>query len=253
MTNATRPAIRAQAERHRLLGDETRLMIVDALAEGPRTVAELARLAGVHANTVRSHLARLEGAGVVDPPTSQPSRRGRPALRYRLREPLPMTAPEFRMLVGSLLGLVERAYSADANDAAEAEGHSVGLTLASRLQYATAEQVVDQVLRVLRHLSFSPELVSEADGYRFVLRSCPFGVGRGDRRGRIVCAFHLGLIRGVAEGVGSAGVKRVDLHPHVDAATCEAVIELDRPPASTGRSNRRRARLGGRSLPTPVG
>jgi len=226
VTTPGRPAIRAQAARHRLLGDETRLLIVDALTEGPRTIAELSRLAGVHQNTVRSHLARLEEAGVIDAPTTESPSRGRPALRYALIEPLPLSGPEFRMLIGSLLGLVERAYSDEAHAAAEAEGRKVGLTLARSMHYATAEQVAEQVLRVLRHLSFAPELVRQPGAYSFRLHSCPFGVGAGDRRGRIVCAFHLGLIRGVAEGVGPADVRAVELLPHVEPGTCEARIEL---------------------------
>lgn len=242
MTRATGPALRARAEQHRLLGDENRLLILDALADGPRTVHELARLAGVHPNTVRAHLGRLTEAGLVGATTSLPSARGRPSLRYALRDPQPLSGSEFRLLVASLSRLVARAYSGDASASAEAEGRAVGLTLASRRRYASTEQVVDQVLRVLRQLSFAPELLREHDRYRFVLRACPFGIQAGDRDGAIVCAFHLGLIRGVAEGVGPAGLGRIDLLPHVDAATCEARIEVGAP-----------ARAGGSARPIAAG
>ncbi len=229
MTHATGPALRARAEQHRLLGDETRLLILDALAEGPRTVHELARLADVHPNTVRAHLGRLTEAGLVGAATSLPSARGRPSLRYALRDPQPLSGSEFRMLVAALSRLVARAYAGGASAFAEAEGRTVGLSLARRRRYASPEQVVDQVLMVLRQLSFAPELVRDRgrDRYRFMLRACPFDIRAGDHDGAIVCAFHLGLIRGVAEGVGSAGIRRVDLLPHVDATTCEAWIEVD--------------------------
>ncbi|MGH7746058.1 MAG: helix-turn-helix domain-containing protein, partial [Candidatus Dormibacteria bacterium] len=39
------------AERHRLLGDPTRLAILDALRTGERTIPELVETTGMHRNT----------------------------------------------------------------------------------------------------------------------------------------------------------------------------------------------------------
>lgn len=55
-------------------------------ARGPASVVELADSTGVHANTVRAHATALERAGVLDRERSTPSGRGRPPLRFRLRE-----------------------------------------------------------------------------------------------------------------------------------------------------------------------
>ena len=70
-----------RAERHKLLGDARRLVIVEALEEGPRQIPELARLLGV------------------------PAGRG-PAKRYRLRQPLLGGDSGVRLLVGSFVSLL---------------------------------------------------------------------------------------------------------------------------------------------------
>ena len=47
------------------LGNCSRLMIVDALQEGPKNVAELVRLVGSEYATVSRHLAQLREAGII--------------------------------------------------------------------------------------------------------------------------------------------------------------------------------------------
>src|SRR5258708_8694530 len=87
-----------RAERHRLLSDVRRLAIVEALEEGPRQVPELADLLGVHPTTVRAHLERLLDAGVLEEEPGIPTGRGRPAKRYRLRQPLLRRGPQLPLL-----------------------------------------------------------------------------------------------------------------------------------------------------------
>jgi predicted ArsR family transcriptional regulator len=72
------------------VADPIRLRIVRHLAaRGPASVVELAQSAGVHANTVRSHAAALERAGVLDRQPATPVGRGRPVLLFRLSEETP--------------------------------------------------------------------------------------------------------------------------------------------------------------------
>jgi predicted ArsR family transcriptional regulator len=69
------------------VADPTRLRIMRHLtAHGSASIVELARSTGAHANTVRAHAAALERAGVLDREAAPPKGRGRPALRFRIRD-----------------------------------------------------------------------------------------------------------------------------------------------------------------------
>ena len=70
-----------------LVADPVRLRLLEHLDRtGPALLAELARAAGVHANTLRGHVAELEGAGVLSRDHVVTGARGRPAVRYRLAD-----------------------------------------------------------------------------------------------------------------------------------------------------------------------
>ncbi|HEX5465596.1 MAG TPA: helix-turn-helix domain-containing protein [Candidatus Limnocylindrales bacterium] len=219
--------MRRQADHYRLLADPTRLAIMEALGDGPREVAELAATTGVHRNTVRAHLTRLDEAGVLATESTLPAGRGRPALRYRLREPLPIDGHEFRVLVDALLRLLERAYRRDATQVGEREGYEVGRRLSSLARVPSRQLAIRRVMDVLRHLSFDPRLTSKGNVAEIQLRACPFGVREDDAQGAIVCAFHLGLIRGVAETSGLSPRPRVELHPHLLPNACLTRIAFE--------------------------
>jgi predicted ArsR family transcriptional regulator len=226
MKSPQRLDLETRAERYRLLADPTRLAIVEALVEGPREVGELARIAGVHRNTIRAHLARLDQAGLLTSETAPPAGRGRPALRYRLREPALLSGGEFRILVDGLVRVVQRCASAEAAHLAEAEGFEVGRRLGVRLRYPSARQAVDQVMGVLRQLAFSPELERGREAFRIRLRTCPFGISARDGRGTVVCSFHLGIIRGIVDVAAPPDVERVDLFPFASPSYCQAEIRF---------------------------
>lgn len=67
-----------RAARHAALGDTRRLQIVDYLATGDRTVAELADLVEMPGNLLAHHLDVLDGAGLIARRVSEGDRR----LRY---------------------------------------------------------------------------------------------------------------------------------------------------------------------------
>src|ERR671935_1541945 len=92
------------------LADPIRLRIVRRLARaGSASLPELAAAAGVHRNTVRPHLATLERAGMVVRGRSRPEGRGRPAVRYRLRDEWALPTADFRGLAALLAAALERA------------------------------------------------------------------------------------------------------------------------------------------------
>ena len=72
---------RAHAELCKVLTDPKRLMILDALRHGERSVGELAETIGVALPNASQHLAVMRNAGLVD------SRRVGTTIIYRLAEP----------------------------------------------------------------------------------------------------------------------------------------------------------------------
>jgi predicted ArsR family transcriptional regulator len=83
-------------------------------ARGSASIVELAQSAGVHANTVRSHAAALESAGVLVRDVAVPRARGRPTLRFRLRDETPPPGVDPHGLAALLATALGRARSARA-------------------------------------------------------------------------------------------------------------------------------------------
>lgn len=79
--HATDPSIRARARYFRVLGDPTRLRLLEALLEGEHTVSELIALVGAPQSRVSNHLACLKWCGLA---TAE--RRGREVV-YRVSDP----------------------------------------------------------------------------------------------------------------------------------------------------------------------
>ncbi|HET8570352.1 MAG TPA: helix-turn-helix domain-containing protein [Candidatus Limnocylindria bacterium] len=225
-TPSSSPHLARRAERHRLLGDPARLLIIDAITERPRLTSELTALTGLHRNTVRAHLARLIEAGLLTTERRPPTGPGRPAVRYRLRDRLGLPGAEQGLLIQSLLRLVDGAYRAGGAPPAEQEGYAVGRRLAASTAEPSVERVLSAVVGVLRDLAFAPELSSRNDVNEIALHSCPFAVSPDDPRGGIICAFHLGLIRGIVDTAGPPGKHLVRLLPHVAPDLCRAEIRL---------------------------
>lgn len=225
-----------RAQRYRLLADERRLAIVEALSEGPRQVPELARLLDVHPTTVRAHLDKLLEAGVLEEEPGLPAGRGRPSKRYRLRHPLLASDPEVRLFVGSLVSLLRRAFGDGAARAATEEGTRRGRELGHSFRHPSREQTVREVVELLDRLSFAPAPpVRRKDALAVDVRHCPFRVDPYDADGAVVCAFHEGLLRGLAE-VASGEEVGVRLLPFVAPGTCRVELVFRKPGASPAGS-----------------
>jgi predicted ArsR family transcriptional regulator len=226
-----------RAERHRLLGNPHRLAIVEALEEAPRQIPELARLLGIHPTTVRDHLAKLLEAGVLQEEPGVPAGRGRPSKRYRLRYPLVGKDTEVRLFIGSLISLLRTAYGERAVVAAEEEGARRGRELGRSFRHPSLEQAVRVVIETLERLSFAPTPPTHRDGGVAVdVRHCPFNVDPHDPDAALVCAFHEGLIRGVAE-VAAGEEVGVRLLPFVAPGLCRVEISPGRAQAPDPRKS----------------
>src|SRR3954469_18595082 len=83
------------------VADPVRLRIVRHLADGgSATLAELADVAGVHLNTIRTHVAALESAELLESTQKAATGPGRPAAEYRLVDGWGLSSTDFLELAG---------------------------------------------------------------------------------------------------------------------------------------------------------
>jgi predicted ArsR family transcriptional regulator len=220
------------ADRHAVLVDPTRRALLDALRESgvPLGVADLARAVGLHPNSVREQLRRLEAAGLVRVSRAEPSGRGRPGLRFVLA---PEPEDPYRVLAGVLADQV--ATLPDAQGAWEAAGERWGRGAASIALArsagadpsfatpATPSDRIDAVATLLADAGFAPEPVAPGDD-AINLRACPF-LPIDHHHLAVVCGIHLGFIRGALRELGSTR----------DATSIEPLVRPDLCVARLGR------------------
>ena len=78
---AGRPVTEAQAELFKALGHPVRVRVLELLAEGERSMGELAAESGIELSHLSQHVSLLRRAGIVD------SRRVRTTVLCTLRDP----------------------------------------------------------------------------------------------------------------------------------------------------------------------
>jgi predicted ArsR family transcriptional regulator len=135
-----------------------------------------------------------------------------------------------RMFVDSLIALIRKAYSGEAIAVSEEEGHNRGRALARPLRHPSLEQTAREVSDTLEHLSFAPTPTARRnEALAIDLEHCPFRVDPDDPDGPIVCAFHEGLLRGVAE-VASGDDVAVRVVPFSAPGLCRVELSAKRAP-----------------------
>jgi predicted ArsR family transcriptional regulator len=189
-----------------VLADPTRRRVWEAVrsASVPVGVAELAEVLGVHPNTVRLHLARLVGAGLVAEDRETGRHPGRPGYRYRAVGTDPATEAASYRRLAQLLARAVRA-KATARDAGRAAGSEEATALAGR-------DPVTAIVAALDSEGFAP-VVETARGDRVdvVLRACPFADAAAADPATI-CQLHLGLAEGAADAIGGLDVERLHVN-----------------------------------------
>jgi predicted ArsR family transcriptional regulator len=187
------------------VADPVRLRIVRHLADrGSATLAELADVAGVHLNTVRSHVAALERAGVLRSEQQAAAGPGRPAVQYRLADGWGLSSTDFLELAGLLAAALVRTAPEAAS--LHATGADWGRYLVGR---PGRRDIAAEVPRALERLGFH----AEVDGETVRVSGCPCAVVSPDHP-EIVCALAAGLVDGVLGASGSRlRVSEHDNHP----------------------------------------
>lgn len=216
---------------HRALGDASRARILAVLheVEAPLDARALAERVGLHANTVRSHLGVLAEVGLVSAKAEKRTRPGRPRIVY---EPViemadPAEAGEYRLLAQVLASCLAGS-EADPGARAEHAGRAWGRYLVRRpapLTRLSATEAVSRVVRLLDELGFQPNLEPDEDGYKVLMKRCPFGDVAAAYE-QVVCQVHLGLVKGALEEVG-VSVAADWLKPHLEPHLCVAHL-IDR-------------------------
>lgn len=183
-------------------------------ADEPMTASRLAKLLGVHVNTVRFHLDSLLAHGQIERAPIESRTPGRPPHAFRVVPGMDPAGPRrYRELAEILAADVESG--PDPRRRAIQVGAAWGRRVAER--ESLDDVSVQQLTAVLDELDFAPEPVSEGAA-TIRLRHCPF-LELSRHRTDIICPIHLGLMQGVLEQRASAiTVERLD--PFVEPDLC---------------------------------
>ena len=202
-----------------LIADPLRLRVVRYLEEhGRASLPELAKAAGVHANTLRPHVLEMEEAGLLEfERRVLPSRRGRPGIDYRLAKGFDSTQADF-LGVAELLAAALGRVGLDP-DRLRAVGEEWGRYLLGRPGSYDAE---DELPRVLGRLGFDASI----DGGRLQLARCPCSTVAPDRP-EMICTLVEGVIEGALAAAGSHRAARSFEHDPPERR-CSAKITAKR-------------------------
>ncbi len=220
------------ARAHRALSEEPRLRLFSLISEAdrPLDLPEMAEALGLHPNTIRSHLRRLEAAGLVVSETEVRTSRGRPRLLFKPgpgAKEVGQGARDYKLLATMLAGYA-RSGANDPASVAETTGKAWGGYLAAPDRPRPGDAVdagsaVDMIARMMERLGFEPELEREGTVAKVLLHNCPFR-DVAERYPEIVCSLHLGILRGALEEIAAA-VEATDLRPFVTPSLCVARLE----------------------------
>ena len=205
------------------MGDPTRFRIFRYIFEATRPVdvAELTGYMQFNHNAVRQHLDVLTSAGLVVEGQEQRRRPGRPRLLYE-------AAPGAAGLWGTP-GPYEQLATALAEamrttTSTEEVGRKVGLARAREIsRRGDVGDPVGVIEHEMARAGFKPARRDRPRGVELVLESCPFE-SAAVVNAKEVCELHLGLARGLAEGIGGVEVEDlVPKNPH--RAGCRLLVK----------------------------
>lgn len=216
-----------------LLSSQVRRRIVDFVREHPGSLAaaDLGGLLDLHVTTVRFHLDQLEQAGVLVAERERREKVGRPRKVYTVA---PDTVPVNESAYVVLVEVLSEALSGDAAERAQASVRA-GESWARRhvSEFGTdpagersAPLPIRELVDVLARWGYRRETVTveqpEPGCHRMSLLHCPMKEAA-IAHPEVVCAAHLGLIRGTLERLGVPD-PQVKLTPFLSDELCVAVL-----------------------------
>lgn len=206
---------------HRLSPSRSALLVTLRDQPEPVTLAALVKMTALHENTVREHLDGLIRIGMVHRARAESVSRGRPAWLYMATETGSFDS-EYAGLASALARAIVRSSDRPAQ-AAELAGEEWGRQLARDrgAVFSTPVQARDRVVAVLDDLGFACE-TDEASPAEVRLTRCPL-LEAAYRHTDVVCAVHLGIVRGVLQenGADPAGTQ---LFPFSEPRACGLLV-----------------------------
>lgn len=174
-----------------------RELVLHALrdAREPMRIADLTQQLGLHANTVRFHLAALVARGQVEQVVAQPQSPGRPPQLFRIPSRMDPTGPRQYRLLAEVLVDALAASPAPEEQAADA-GRAWGRRQAQGTPANSDAGSLSRLITLLDEVGFAPEL--RAQQSQIALRHCPF-LELTERRTDVICAIHLGFMQGAMD------------------------------------------------------
>lgn len=216
----------------RALGDPTRHEIFTYVvsAPDPVDVAELTEHLQLNHNAIRQHLAKLVDADLVVESKRPPTGPGRPKLVYAIAPATEsrwgVTGPYERLSV--LLTEIIRT-----GDTPVEVGRREGRRQWSGSGGPGREQTLSEVCDVMAREGFEPEIRRRGARVDVVLHNCPFqSTALADPD--TVCALHLGIAEGLAEGAETVVVDDL-VAKDPRRANCRLKLHIEPPlPPTTG-------------------
>jgi predicted ArsR family transcriptional regulator len=187
---------------------------------------ELAAAVGLHISTVRFHLDQLLAAGQITAASRARSTPGRPRTVYAaVVQPLGLGQDGYQGLAALLA-----AHLAGSPRARRRRAETAGAAWAQTLLPApsrppAAAEATQQVTALLTRMNFQPEFDESDEEVREIrLRGCPYREVARDQPD-VVCAVHLGMLRGAFHQLGQSG--SVNLTPFVETDLCTVHLGVE--------------------------
>ena len=226
-------ATSGQQPAHDVTRSRGRLRILQLLQKSrvALCIQELSEQVELHPNTVRFHLGRLVGDGLVHRHLEGRTTPGRPRVTFTAADTNSeqRSYPLLAKILASLMADALPDAAQTATDAGRAWGHY--LTERSTPYTRISEQeAVEALVRILDTMGFAPEPTGGGDATQIHLRNCPF-LEVAELNGQVVCAVHLGIMQGVLAELG-APVTADRLEPFVEPSLCVAHLSDARSPST---------------------
>ncbi|MDN5769143.1 MAG: ArsR family transcriptional regulator [Humibacillus sp.] len=215
--------VRGSGGVHMALASSTRRRLLELLrgVDTARDVHELAEAVGLHPSTVRFHLETLRKAGLVTRRDQRSSGAGRPRTAYvAIREGSEAGYERLARMLAADVAQTARGRAGHAEGIGERWAQQM-IPLPTAPGTTLTDDAVAQVSSMFERLGFEPQTRGVEGRQEISLHGCPFrSVAR--EHPDVVCAIHLGLLRGSLERLGAHTTSR--LRPFVEPNLCVAEV-----------------------------
>ena len=218
-------------EVHKALADDTRYRLYRYLRLSGRavTVRELSARLGLHVNTLRPHLRRLEEAGLVRSEALRGTSVGRPQTVYAAVDREAREGRDYRLFADIVAGQVRGARQRDRAVATAREwgAYLVGRSAPRPGARSASGPNLAVLQEALAEAGFDPRFRRRsAERVDITLRDCPFRDLLDEHR-ELVCELHRGLLEGMLAG-SRPSMRLASFEPLADrTANCRLTARRD--------------------------